>query len=198
MYLIQRTMESFKLYLKDIVPLSDQEFENYRQHFKTKILARNSYFAEIGKISQEVAFIKKGLLRTYYINEKSEEVTSCFCIENNLTASYRSFISQQPSELSIMALEDTELITINYNDLQNLYQKSSLWQNIGRIIAERQYMVMEQYASVLCNETAKEKYKRMLKEQPAIINKASVNDIASYLGVTRRTLSRIRNEIAQK
>lgn len=189
-------MESFKLFLKSIVPLSDQEFEKYSQYFKTRTLARNSYFAEIGKTSHEAAFIKKGLLRTYYINEKSEEVTSCFCAENNLTASYKSFISQQHSELSIQAVEDTELITISYNDLQNLYQKSPLWQNIGRTIAERQYMVMEQYASVLCNETAKEKYMRMLKEQPAVVNKTSVNDIASYLGITRRTLSRIRKEIS--
>ncbi|MNY52491.1 hypothetical protein D3C86_1881680 [compost metagenome] len=58
-------------------------------------------------------------------------------------------------------------------------------------------MVMEQYASVLSNESAKEKYMRMLKEQPAVVNKASVTDIASYLGITRRTLSRIRKEIAQ-
>lgn len=191
-------MESFKLFLKSIVPLRDQEFEKYSPYFKTRKLARNSYFAEIGKTSHEAAFIKKGLLRTYYINEKSEEVTSCFCTENNLTASYKSFISQQPSELSIQAVEDTELITISFNDLQILYKESPLWQNIGRTIAERQYMVMEQYASVLCNESAKEKYMRMLKEQPAVVKKASVNDIASYLGITRRTLSRIRNEIAQK
>lgn len=190
-------MESFKLFLKSVVSLSDQEFENYRRYFKIRTLARNCYFAEIGRISHEAAFINKGLLRTYYINEKSEEVTSCFCAENNLTASYKSFISQLPSELSIQAVEDTELITISYNDLQSLYQQSPIWQNIGRTIAERQYLVMEQYASVLCNETAKEKYLRMLKEQPGVINKASVNDIASYLGITRRTLSRIRKEITQ-
>ena len=190
-------MESFKLFLKSIVPLSDQEFENYRQYFKARTLPRNSYFAEIGKTSNEAAFIKKGLLRTYYINEKYEEVTSCFCEENNLTASYKSFISQQPSELSIQAVEDTELITISYTDLQNLYQQSPIWQNIGRTIAERQYMVMEQYASVLCNETAKQKYLRLLKEQPSIINKVSIKDMASYLGITRRTLSRIRKEITK-
>ncbi|CAI2768698.1 Crp/Fnr family transcriptional regulator [Flavobacterium collinsii] len=190
-------MESFNFFLKSIVPLSEEEFENYGQFFKTITLPKNSYFAQIGKISHEAAFIKKGLLRTYHINEKSEKVTSCFCAENNLTASYKSFISQQPSELSIQSVEDTELITISYKDLQNLYKQSPLWQNIGRTIAERQYLVMEQYASVLCNETTKEKYLRMLKEQPAVIGKASVNDIASYLGITRRTLSRIRKEISQ-
>lgn len=190
-------MENFKLFLNSLTPVSDGEFENYSQYFKGRSLPKNNYFAVQGKICHEVAFIKKGTLRTYYLNEKSEEVTSCFCTQNNLTTSYKSFVSQQPSELSIQAIEDTELLVIDYRDLQNLYQKSSVWQNIGRIIAERQYMVMEQYASVLCNETAKEKYLRLLKEEPSILNKASVNDIASYLGVTRRTLSRIRKEITQ-
>lgn len=190
-------MENLKLFLNSITPVSDEEFENTSIYFKPQYLAKNSYFAVQGKVCREVAFIQKGTLRTYYLNEKSEEVTSCFCVANNLTTSYKSFVLQQPSELSIQAIEDTELLIINYADLQNLYQKSVIWQNIGRIIAERQYMVMEQYANVLCNETAKEKYLRLLNEQPSILNKASVNDIASYLGVTRRTLSRIRKEISQ-
>jgi CRP-like cAMP-binding protein len=190
-------MNSFKLFLHSITPISDTDFEKTSGCFKSLYLPKNSYFAVQGKICTEVAFIKKGTLRTYYLNEKSEEVTSCFCVENNLTTSYKSFVSQQPSEISIQAIEDTELLIINYSDLQNLYQKSAIWQSIGRIIAERQYMVMEQYARVLCNETAKEKYLRLLKEHPSILNKASVNDIASYLGVTRRTLSRIRKKIIQ-
>ncbi|MFH6943427.1 Crp/Fnr family transcriptional regulator [Flavobacterium sp.] len=188
-------MESFNFFLNSITPISNQEFENYSQYFKSHRLPKNSYFALQGKICQEVAFIKKGTLRTYYTNEKSEEITSCFCTENNLTTSYKSFVSQQPSDLSIQAIEDTELLVITYADLQNLYRQSNFWQNIGRVIAERQYMVMEQYASVLCNETAKEKYLRLLKEHPSILNKGSINDIATYLGVTRRTLSRIRKEI---
>lgn len=190
-------MNSFKCFLQSIVPIGDADFENASGYFKSLYLPKNSYFAVQGKVCREVAFIQKGTLRTYYLNEKSEEVTSCFCVANNLTTSYKSFVSQQPSELSIQAIEDTELLIINYADLQNLYQQSIVWQHIGRIIAERQYMVMEQYANILCNETAKEKYLRLLKEQPSILNKASVNDIASYLGVTRRTLSRIRKEISQ-
>ncbi len=190
-------MESFKLFLNSITPISDKEFENYSQYFTNRSLPKNTYFVVQGKICQEIAFIKKGTLRTYYINEKSEEVTSCFCQENNLTTSYKSFVSQQPSELSIQTIEDSELLVIDYSDLKHLYQQSVIWLNIGRIIAERQYLVMEQYASVLCNESAKEKYLRLLKEQPSIVNKASINDIASYLGITRRTLSRIRKEITQ-
>ena len=118
-----------------------------------------------------------------------------FCTENSLTTSYKSFIVQKPSSLSIQALEDTELLVIDYEHLRKLYSASPAWQNVGRTIAEKEYMVMEQYAFVLNNETAKEKYLRLLKEQPQIIQKAAVNHIASYLGITTRTLSRIRSEI---
>jgi CRP-like cAMP-binding protein len=99
--------------------------------------------------------------------------------------------------LSIQALEDTELFVIDYDKLQKLYSTSIDWQNIGRQIAEREYFIMEQYASVLNNESAKEKYLRLLNEQPEVLQKASVEDIATYLGVTRRTLSRIRQEISK-
>jgi CRP-like cAMP-binding protein len=148
-------------------------------------------------VCKQIAFIVKGTLRTYYINDKAEETTSCFCTENSLTTSYKSFILQQPSALSIQALEDTELLVIDYEHLQELYSKSIVWQNIGRAVAEREYIVMEQYASILNNETAKEKYLRLLKEQPNVLQKASIEDIASYLGVTRRTLTRIRKEVSK-
>ena len=114
-----------------------------------------------------------------------------------MTTSYKSFILQQPSELAIQAIEDTELLVIDYADLQNLYQQSVVWQNIGRTIAERQYIVMEQYANVLCNETAKEKYLRLLKEQPSILNKASSSGYCHLSWRNPQNTERIRKEITQ-
>ena len=191
-------MDKFKQFLKNIAPITDQEFADTVSLFTERNLQKGEYFVKQDKVCQHIAFIVKGTLRTFYINNKAEDTTSCFCTSNNLTTSYKSFILQQPSNLSIQAIEETELLVIDYSSLQKLYRSSPLWQNIGRIVAEQEYIVMEKYASVLNNETAKEKYLRLLKEQPTVIQKASVEDIASYLGVTRRTLSRIRKEIAEK
>ena len=130
------------------------------------------------------------------MNDKAEEITACFRTENNFLSSYKSFILQQQSELSIEALADSELTVIEYENLQMLYKSSMAWQNIGRLLAEREYIIMEDYASVLNNETAKEKYSRLLNEQAEVLQIAKVEHIASYLGVTRRTLSRIRQEIS--
>lgn len=190
-------MNKLKEFLQTISPISDEEFDNSKHSFLEVHLKKGDFFVQQGKISRQIAYINKGALRTFYLNNKAEEITSCFCTENNLTTSYKSFILQEPSLLSIQALEYTVLFVIEYDKLQKLYSTSIAWQNIGRRIAEKEYFIMEQYASVLNNESAKEKYLRLLNEQPAVLQKASVEDIATYLGVTRRTLSRIRQEISK-
>ena len=188
-------INNFKTFVRKITSISDTEFKQTVIFFKEQTLQKGDFFVRQNNVCRQIAFINKGTLRTFYINDKAEEITSCFCTENSLTTSYKSFIVQKPSSLSIQALEDTELLVIDYEHFRKLYSASPAWQNVGRTIAEKEYMVMEQYAFVLNNETAKEKYLRLLKEQPQIIQKAAVNHIASYLGITTRTLSRIRSEI---
>ncbi len=189
-------VNNLKNAIRQTTSISDEEFNDTVVFFKQRNLKKGDFFEVQGKVCRHIAFINKGFLKTFYLNNKGVETTSCFCTENNFTTSYKSFILQQPSAFSIQALADTELLVIDYEDLQKLYSTSIAWQSIGRAFAEKEYMVMEQYASVLNNETAKEKYLRLLKEQPNVILKATVEDIASYLGVTRRTLSRIRQEIS--
>ncbi len=188
-------MNKFKQFLKSIAPITDEEFADSITFFSEQKLQKGDFFVKQDKVCRNIAFILKGTLKVYYINEKAEKTTSCFCTENNLTTSYKSFILQQPSNLILQAVEDTQLLVIDYESLQKLYSKSIIWQTIGRAVAEREYIVMEQYASILNNETAKEKYLRLMKEQPTVLQKAKIEDIASYLGVTRRTLSRIRKEL---
>lgn len=190
-------MEKFKSFLRKIAPITDKEFDETLLYFKELKLQKDCTFVAQGKVCRHIAYIKKGTIKIFYLNDKSEEITSCFCTENNLTTSYKSFIQQSPSTLTIKAIEETELLVIDYESLQKLYTNSIAWQTIGRAVAEREYIVLEKYASVLNNESAKEKYLRLLKEQPGILQKASINDIASYLGVTRRTLSRIRQDITK-
>lgn len=188
--------ENFKTFLKKFAEISDFEFEETIGFFQELRLNKDDYFVRNGQVCRQIAYIHGGLLRTFYLNDKAEEITSCFCMSNTFTTSYKSFILQQPSLLSIQAMEITDLLVISSENLEKLYRTSPVWQHIGRLVAEREYIFMEQYASVLNTESAKEKYLRLLREQPEVIHKANLEDIASYLGVTRRTLSRIRHEIS--
>lgn len=188
--------ENFKTFLKKFAEISDFEFEETIGFFQELRLNKDDYFVRNGQVCRQIAYIHGGLLRTFYLNDKAEEITSCFCMSNTFTTSYKSFILQQPSLLSIQAMEITDSLVISSENLEKLYRTSPVWQHIGRLVAEREYIFMEQYASVLNTESAKEKYLRLLREQPEVIHKANLEDIASYLGVTRRTLSRIRHEIS--
>jgi CRP-like cAMP-binding protein len=188
-------VSNFHKFLNTIVPITDRDFEKSSASFKPLTLNKGDYFVKSGDICKQAAYINTGILRTFYINEKGEDITYCFCTENNLTASFKSFVSQTESSLSIQALEPTELLTIDHTDLHQLYSAFPVWQNIGRILVEKEYMVMEKYASTLNSETAKEKYLRLLQEQPSIIQRAAIQHIASYLGVSRETLSRIRKQL---
>jgi CRP-like cAMP-binding protein len=190
-------VDKFKQFLKKISPITETEFAETISYFTELNLQKGDYFVKQDKICKHIGFIISGTIRIYYINSKGEETTYGFCQENCLTTSFKSFLSQTPSHLVLQALENTRLLTIDYEHLNLLYKKYPAWQNIGRIITQNEFLIMEQYASVLNNETAKEKYLRLLKEQPNVLQKASIEDIASYLGVTRRTLSRIRQEISK-
>ncbi|MGB4839307.1 MAG: Crp/Fnr family transcriptional regulator [Saprospiraceae bacterium] len=190
-------MDKFKQFLKNISPITDAEFAETISYFTEQNIKKGDFFVKQGKVCQRIGFIISGTIRIYYTNQKDEETTYGFCQENCLTTSFKSFISQTPSHLVLQALEDTRLLTIDYEHLNLLYKNYPAWQNIGRIITQNEFLIMEQYASVLNNESAKEKYLRLLKEQPTVLQKANIEDIASYLGVTRRTLSRIRQEISK-
>ena len=189
-------MNQLKTFLQSITTISDEEFENAKSYFKEVHLEKGESLLQEGSVCKQMTFVTKGILRTFYLNHKAQEITHCFRTAGMFASAYRSFILQEPSFLSITALEDVELIVIDHNHLQKLYQTSLVWQRIGRILAERAYIEMEDYASVLNNEFAIDKYQRLLKEQPGVIEKSNLEHIATYLGVTRRTLSRIRQEIS--
>lgn len=190
-------MDKFKRFLKNFAPISDKDYADTISYFKEQVLKKDEFFVRQDKVCKHIGFIISGTIRIYYTNQKLEDTTYGFCQENCITTSFKSFIFQTPSQLTLQALEDSTLLTITYDDLNILYRDYPIWQNIGRIITQNEFLNMEQYASVLNNESAKEKYLRLINEQPQILQKAKVEDIASYLGVTRRTLSRIRLEISK-
>lgn len=185
-------IESLKTYLRETTTISDIEFEQALPYFTKKTLQKNEYFVKEGMICKQIAFVEEGLLRSFYYNNKAEEITFCFETENNFSTSYKSFILQCPSNLSIQAIEKTQLIVIDQKNLQKLYDTSFQWLKIGKLFAEKEYIFLEQYASMLNSDSTKEKYLRLLKENPTIIKKAKLKYIASFLGITSRSLSRIR------
>jgi CRP-like cAMP-binding protein len=192
---VPESLQSFFTYLNMVVNFPATEFERSLSAFRIITIEKGTLWIQQNQVARELAFVRSGLLRSFHLNADGDEITTCFCLPETMSTAFKSFITQQPSELSVQALEQTGLITIAYDDLQVLYKTIPVWQEVSRLLAEKEYLSLWNYAYSLNTETAKEKYLRLVNDQPLVLEKAPVQDIASYLGITRETLSRIRRQL---
>ena len=189
-------MESFNNYLKQFPHYSPKVFEDIRPYLSMKKIEAGEYFLMHGKISRNIAFIKKGLLRLFYLND-GKEVTNCFCKENTITTSYSSLITQQKSDIAIQAIESSQLVVFSYDTLQKMYKQDLFWQQLGRLAAENEFITTECHSRFLRDLTATDRYKQILENDNELLQRVSLNYLATYLQIAPETLSRIRNKVAR-
>lgn len=144
-----------------------------------------------GEICENIYFIKKGLLRGF-IQEEDRETTIWFAAENELTATIRSFLLQIATVENIQAVEDCELLSISFSALNKLYQKYPSFNRIGRKITEYHYISADNRAYITRLQNAEKKYGLFLEFYSNLANRLQVTYVASFLGITIETLSRIR------
>jgi len=184
-----------KNFLKSLHILSEIELKQIDSLIYDKTIKKNEYLIQQGKICNEIVFIKSGILRSFYLTNEGKEITNCITFENELMSAYSSFITQSPTDENIHALTDTQLQIINKSDLLNLYQDSINWQKTGRILAEMQYVILEKRILSFQKKNAKQRYEELLRNHPNYIQYIPLNNLASFLGITTRHLSRLRKEI---
>jgi CRP-like cAMP-binding protein len=187
-------IKNFKDYLSRLITIDDTSFDMAREYFQIEKIAKGEYLVKEGQICNKIAYINEGIFRIYYFKDGTE-INTCFCIENSITSSFNSFINQIPSNETIQALENSVVVTISSMNLAKLYRENAIWQTVSRLLTEKECLRLSDRAGSLSFETALEKYKNLLKYQPDIIQRVSIQHIASYLGVSRETLSRIRSQI---
>lgn len=144
-----------------------------------------------GRVCDHLFFVSKGLLRAYY-EKDAEEITSWFMMENDFFISVLSFFRRIKSYETIVAMEDCELVYISYDDLMDLYATSLEFNIIGRKLTEHYYCKSEERLLAIRKQTAVERVEFLMQNSPGLIDRVPLKYIASYLGVTRETFSRIR------
>jgi len=189
-------MEAFNNYLKKFPFYTPTIFENVRPLLSKKTIKPGDFFIQQGKKAKNIAFIESGLLRLFYLHD-GKEVTNCFCRENTISASYKSFITQQESDLSIQAIETSKLIILSYRSLQKLFQENLFWQQVGRLAAENEFMISESHNRFLKDLSATERYLYVLNNDKELLQRVPLNYLATYLQIAPETLSRIRNKISR-
>lgn len=192
----QDAIDKFNSYLKTIPGYSKDAFEMALPFIQVRNLKKGEHFVERGKTCRHFAYVADGILRAYSLYD-GDESTTCLCSDNTFATSTISFITQTPSNVSIQALDNVMLVLISHENLHQLYAKSPFWEKVGRVVTEREYIELQQSSWRNGPIPAHDKYLILLKENPGITNKVPLQYIASYIGITPETLSRIRKKIAK-
>lgn len=177
-----------------LAPLTRTELEEAADFFKSESINRNDFFNKAGRVSDKIGFVNSGLLRSYY-TLKEKETTTFFLSTGSVSVALRSFVKSIPAIENIQAITDSELIVIRKEDLYGLYKGNWKWQQVGRRVIENAYIEMEQRSISLQILSAHEKYEQFLADFPEVIKVVPLHQIASYLGISPETLSRIRRSI---
>ena len=189
-------MDSFHKFIKAFPHYTPSVFEEVRPFLFRKTIAIGDYFLRTGNSCNQVGFIETGMLRLVYLRD-GKEVTQCFCKENSITTSYRGLITQQKSDIAIQAVEPSELIVLSYDALQRLYAKSLFWQQVGRLAAENELLMLDEHTRFINDFSATERYLHILHHQEFLLHRVPLNYLASYLQISPETLSRIRKKITR-
>ncbi|MDB5231283.1 MAG: cyclic nucleotide-binding protein [Chitinophagaceae bacterium] len=181
-----------------VVEIKTEEFDYFKTLFTHKKLRKRQYFLHEGNICKHQAFVEKGILRSYTIDEKGSEHILQFSSEGWWAADLSSYLSDESSFLNIDALEDAELLLLSKPLWEQAMKEIPALEHYFRIIIQNHLVATQKRLLQSLAETADEKYNRFLQTYPACVQRLPQHQIASYLGITRETLSRVRKQAAGK
>ena len=169
-------------------------FDTYRQLYKIKRVSKKDILIQQGEVANSIYFIKSGILRMWH-NADGNDITLQFFEENQLIASFESFYLQKPSKFTLEVIEDGEILEITKRELDTILESDhSIQEILMNYTCERFIEYMNLFLSRIKN-TPEQRYIELVSESPDMIEKIPHHYIASYLGITPVSLSRIRNRL---
>jgi|SRR5665213_70332 len=191
----------FELLLQSInekISLTNEEFNFTKTLFIPKKLRKKQYLLQEGDVSKYTAFVEKGMLRTFTVDDKGNEPILQFSMEGWWAGDLYSFLTEEPSQYHIEAIEDCELLLITKPSWDMLLEKIPAFERYFRILIQNSLIATQRRLMGSMSETAEEKYTKLVNNFPSCLQRIPQHMIASYLGITRETLSRIRGQMASR
>ncbi len=191
----------YELYFQNfnsIVPLTKEEENLIRGYLIPKKIRKKQYLLQENDICKYVAFVEKGALRSYTISEKGSEHIIQFALEGWLISDLYSFLTGEEATYNIDALEDSELILTSKAALEEMLQKIPKYETYTRIQITGAYIAMQRRLSSIISSNLEERYTYFASIYPEIIQRVPQHMIASYMGLTPETLSRVRKRLSNK
>src|SRR4030095_818607 len=179
-----------------LISINDDELNFCKTLFLPKKLRKRQYLLQEGDVCKYQAFVEKGILRSYRIDEKGTEHILQFALEGWWVADLSSYLTGEPSDFGIQALEDSELLLLSRPSWDTLLQRIPSFERYFRIIIQNHLIATQKRVMQSHTETAEEMYLKFIQAYPACIQRIPQHMIASYLGISRETLSRLRKNLA--
>jgi CRP-like cAMP-binding protein len=184
-------------FLIQLVQIDDAAWEDMQGCFERRTYKKKAFFLEEGRICKEIAFAVKGSFR-YFRTIDGQEKTTFFSFENNWVSAYSNFLNRTPSFISIEAMEDSELLVMNYDQLQQLYKRHGSVERFGRLMAEYLVTCLDERMHSLLLKSPEERYLKVLTDSRIYFERVPQHYVASYLGIAPESLSRIRKRVTHK
>ncbi|MDB5106025.1 MAG: putative transcriptional regulator, Crp/Fnr family [Fibrobacteres bacterium] len=189
--------DQFKRWVLQFPFMSREDWALFEPHLELRRYRAKSLFLDEGEICGRMGFVTRGYFRKYYLTEK-KEITTFFNFEKDMLVEFDSFLSQAPSRYIIQAMEDSEIVSFSKEAWQFAFDKSKSWERLGRITAERYYVSVTRRVEHFLFLTGEQRYLNLMEASPHIHARVPLYLIASYLGLERETLSRLRRKIQAK
>jgi CRP-like cAMP-binding protein len=191
-------MHELKDYFNTISKLSESTWDRILPFFKEEILKKNEYFAKENKTARQIAFLKSGVVRAFFINQEGKDYNKQFFVGQSMIGAYTSLLTGNVNLIAQQALTDCVIFTCDYKSLTNLYDECPDLERFARKIAEYYFLEKEKKEIEIVLLDASQRYLLFQKEFPTLQQLIPQFHIASYLGVSATQLSRIRRQFASK
>ena len=183
--------------IQEHVSLSEEEWELCKNNFRPKRMLKRQFLLQEGDVCRELTFVEKGALYSHSVDSKGDRNVLRFAFDGWWMADLQSFFTDTPSTLNIEILEDSELLVLDRRNHEKLLKAIPAYERYHRIILQNAYIAAQQRLENALGRTAEEKYSRLLAHNPEFMHRVPLNLVASYLGMSPETLSRVRRQMIQ-
>lgn len=182
--------------IKSLIEIDDKEWSYYSSLFTTRNYNKKEILLQPDNVCDNIFFINKGLLRIFFMDKNGNESTFYFSQENDFAVDYESFLNRTPSNYTIEAMEDTQVVHMSYKMVVDGYNKLRNGEKLGRLLAEKYFIIFSRKIQNIYTKTPYERYQLMNTQFPNIRQRVSQHYIASYLNISSVHLSRLINKKA--
>lgn len=184
-------MADFLQFCNQFSPLTEEATDDLFKNLKTKTIQKGDYFLKTGEVCKHLYFINEGLAKMFFIKD-GKEFINVFGMENRLFTVFESYVTQTPSKFMLIALEKTTVTLISHAEMEKLCKKHHCMETFFRKLVSVAATKMTRRISEMLEENATKRYTQFVKENKFILQRIQLGDLASYLGITQQSLSRIR------